>query len=103
MSQRTKIIIGVVALILGAAAIGWLYFQLSPDAWDSFVADMSGDNATSRPAAQPVVQRFRVAAGKPSNENQQLMSRMSKTPTRKSSLMKPGRSIRMLKSETRSG
>ncbi|MFN2221230.1 MAG: efflux RND transporter periplasmic adaptor subunit [Chloroflexota bacterium] len=63
MSQRTKIIIGVVALILGAAAIGWLYFQLSPDAWDSFVADMSGDNATSRPAAQPVVQRPSRSAG----------------------------------------
>ena len=57
MSQRTKIIIGVAALILGAVAIGWLYFQLSPGAWDDFLAEMSGDTTGSRPAAQPVVRR----------------------------------------------
>lgn len=57
MTQRTKIIIGVVALILAAVALGWLYFQLSPDAWDNFMADMSGDGAGSRPAAQPAVRR----------------------------------------------
>jgi multidrug resistance efflux pump len=63
MTQRTKIIIGVVALILGAVAIGWLYFQLSPDAWDDFLADMSGDGAASRPAAEPVVRRPSRNAG----------------------------------------
>ncbi len=63
MSQRTKIIIGVVALILGAVAIGWLYFQLSPEAWDDFMADMSGDGATSRPAAQPVARRPSRSSG----------------------------------------
>ena len=63
MSQRTKIIIGVAALILGAAAIGWLYFQLSPGAWDGFLADMRGDSAAPRPAAQPVVRRPSRSAG----------------------------------------
>ena len=57
MSQRTKIIIGVVALIVGAVAVGWLYFQLSPNAWDDFVAEMGGDTSSPQPAAQPVVQR----------------------------------------------
>ncbi|MGD2079170.1 MAG: hypothetical protein PVH18_12355, partial [Chloroflexota bacterium] len=57
MNQRTKIIIGVVALIVGALAIGWLYFQISPGAWDDFMADMSGDGASPQPAAQPVARR----------------------------------------------
>jgi len=57
MSQRTKIIIGVVALIVGAVAVGFLYFQLSPTAWDDFLADMSGESAGPQPAAQPVVRR----------------------------------------------
>ncbi len=63
MSQRTKVIIGVVALILGAVAIGWLYFQLSPNAWDNFMADMSGDSAGSRPAAQPAARQPSRSAG----------------------------------------
>ena len=57
MTQRTKIIIGVAALILGAVAIGWLYFQLSPETWDDFLAEMSGDTSRPQPAAQPVVRR----------------------------------------------
>jgi len=57
MSQRTKIIVGVMALILGAVAIGSIYFLLSPGAWDEFTAEMRGETDTSRPAAEPVARR----------------------------------------------
>jgi multidrug resistance efflux pump len=63
MSQRTKIIVGVVALLVGAVAVGWLYFQLSPDAWDDFMSDMSGDTAGPRPEAQPVVRQTSSSEG----------------------------------------
>ena len=57
MKGNSKIILGVVALILGAVLIGWLYFQLSPGAWDDFMAEMAGESTTSRPEAQPVARR----------------------------------------------
>ena len=57
MSQTTKIIAGVVALIVGAIAVGWIYFQLSPDAWEQFTAEMAGEGGSTRPEAQTVVRR----------------------------------------------
>ncbi len=57
MSQRTKTIAGVLALIFGALAIGWIYFQLSPDAWDHFLAEMSGETTGTRPDTGPVARR----------------------------------------------
>lgn len=63
MNQKTKIIAGVAALILGAVAVGWLYFQLSPGAWEQFLAEMSGETAGSRPETQPVVRRPARRAG----------------------------------------
>ena len=56
MSQNRKIIAGVVALVVGAILVGWLYFQLSPDAWDDFMAEMGGEGE-ARSASQPVVRR----------------------------------------------
>ena len=63
MNQKTKIIAGVAALILGAVAVGWLYFQLSPGAWEQFLAEMSGETAGSRPETRPVVRRPARRAG----------------------------------------
>lgn len=57
MSQKTKIIAGVIALIAGAVAIGWIYYQLNPGAWDQFTAEMAGDTVAARPEARPVVRR----------------------------------------------
>ncbi len=57
MSQKTKIIAGVVALIVGAIAVGWIYFQLSPGAWEQFTAEMAGESGQARPEAQAVVRR----------------------------------------------
>ena len=58
MNQRTKIILGVVALILGAVAIGWIYFTLSPGAWEDFMAEMSGETSGARQESQPVVRQL---------------------------------------------
>ncbi len=57
MSQRTKIIAGVVALIVGAVAVGWIYFQLSPGAWEQFTAEMAAEGGQTRPETQAVVRR----------------------------------------------
>ncbi|MGD2048208.1 MAG: efflux RND transporter periplasmic adaptor subunit [Chloroflexota bacterium] len=56
MSQRMKIIAGALALILGAVAIGWLYFQLSPGAWEQFMAEMEGET-TTQPESRLAVRR----------------------------------------------
>jgi multidrug resistance efflux pump len=64
MNQKTKIIAGVAALILGAVAVGWLYFQLSPGAWEQFLAEMSGETAGSRPETQPALRRPVRRAGR---------------------------------------
>ena len=63
MSQRTKIIAGVIALILGAVAIGWLYFQLSPGAWDQFKAEMTGEASSSASEPQQIIRRTSPTAG----------------------------------------
>jgi multidrug efflux pump subunit AcrA (membrane-fusion protein) len=58
MKQKVTIIGIVVALILGAVAVGWLYYRANPAAWEAFTAEMSGQSggssAPSRPASQPV-------------------------------------------------
>ena len=56
MKRKLGIIAVVVALIAGAAGIGWLYFRLNPAAWDNFVAEMQGEttsSAASRPVQRP--------------------------------------------------
>ena len=63
MNQTTRIIAGVAALIIGAVAIGWIYFQLSPDAWDEFTAEMAGESTQSRPDTQPDIRRPASRAG----------------------------------------
>jgi multidrug resistance efflux pump len=57
MSQRTKTIAGVLALIIGAFAIGWIYFQLSPGAWEQFLDEMSGETTESGSGSETVVRR----------------------------------------------
>ena len=58
MKQKVTIIGIVLALILGAVAVGWLYYRANPAAWGAFVAEMSGEAggnpAPSRPVSQPV-------------------------------------------------
>ena len=63
MNQRTKTIAGVAALILGAVAIGFIYFQLSPNAWDDFTAEMAGESTQSRTEQQPIIRRPARRAG----------------------------------------
>jgi HlyD family secretion protein len=56
MRQKLGIVAIVVALIVGAVGVGWLYFRLNPAAWDEFVAEMQGDTSVSaapRPAKRP--------------------------------------------------
>jgi HlyD family secretion protein len=57
MNQRTKTIAGVAALVIGAVAIGFIYFQLSPNAWDDFTAEMAGEPTQSRSQEQPIIRR----------------------------------------------
>ena len=57
MNQTTKIVGGVLALIVGAIAIGWIYFQLNPEAWNQFTAEMAGDTSGTQPESRPVVRR----------------------------------------------
>ena len=58
MKQKVTIIGIVVALILGAGIVGWLYYRANPAAWESFVAELNGESsggsAPSRPVSQPV-------------------------------------------------
>jgi len=56
MRRKLGIIAVVIALIAGAAGIGWLYFRLNPAAWDDFVAEVRGEttsSAASSPAKRP--------------------------------------------------
>ena len=58
--KRTITIIGmVVALIVGAVAVGWVYYRANPDAWETFVAEMNGESTSSPSAARPIVQSSR--------------------------------------------
>lgn len=64
MNQRFKVFLGVVALIVAAGAVGWLYFALSPGAWEEFTADMSGESGGSQPeTSQPVIRRPSRSSG----------------------------------------
>jgi multidrug efflux pump subunit AcrA (membrane-fusion protein) len=58
MKQKVAIMGIVVALIVGAVAVGWLYYRANPAAWEAFVAEMNGESssvsAPSRPVSQPV-------------------------------------------------
>ena len=54
MKRRLGIIALVLALIAGAAGIGWLYFRLNPAAWNGFVAEMQGETLSpSSPGRTP--------------------------------------------------
>jgi multidrug resistance efflux pump len=52
--RRITIVAIVIALIAGAALIGWLYFRANPAAWDDFIAEMEGE---ARPAAPEPARR----------------------------------------------
>ena len=49
--KRTLVTLAIIiALIVGAVAIGWLYFRANPDAWDDFSAQMQGEQTGGIPA-----------------------------------------------------
>jgi HlyD family secretion protein len=62
MKRKLGILAVAVALVAGAAGIGWLYFRLNPAAWDDFVAEMRGET-TSSAAPRPVQRPARKAGG----------------------------------------
>ena len=58
--KRTITIVGIiVALIVGAVAVGWVYYRANPGAWKTFVAEMSGETTPGSSAPRPVVQPSR--------------------------------------------
>jgi hypothetical protein len=62
--ERKRLVIMVavvVGLIVGAFAIGWFYYQLNPDEWSAFTAEMSGEGEDS--PAPRVVRRPALSAG----------------------------------------
>lgn len=61
MKRPVVIVAVVLALILGAVGIGWLYFRLTPGAWESFLTEMRGEGGP-RPA-RPSVSRPRTSEG----------------------------------------
>ncbi|MFN2246507.1 MAG: HlyD family secretion protein [Candidatus Promineifilaceae bacterium] len=58
MNEKVKIIIGVTGIIVVAIAIGWIYYALNPSAWDSFIADMSGESTSSVTASSSAPRPF---------------------------------------------
>lgn len=52
--RKTTILAIIIAIIAGAALVGWLYFRANPAAWDDFLAEMEGE---AQPAAPAAVQR----------------------------------------------
>ncbi|MFO7918615.1 MAG: HlyD family efflux transporter periplasmic adaptor subunit [Anaerolineae bacterium] len=59
MKRPVVIVAVVVALIVGAVAVGWLYFRLTPGAWESFLAQMqqeegvgTGRSSVGRPRSR---------------------------------------------------
>ena len=65
MRRKLGIIAVVIALVLGAVGIGWVYFRANPAAWDDFVAEMRGEttsSAASRPVQRPARQSGRLLA-----------------------------------------
>lgn len=63
MKQKITIIVIVVALVLGATAVGWIYYRANPDAWAALVADLNGEGTASRPAASRPASRPSRATG----------------------------------------
>lgn len=63
MKRRITIIGIVVALIVGAVAIGWIYYRANPGAWAAFVAEMNGERSTSPSASRPAGQPARRSLG----------------------------------------
>ncbi len=55
MKRSITIIVIIVALVLGAVGIGWLYYRANPDEWESFLSDMSGQETASA-APRPLIQ-----------------------------------------------
>jgi len=56
MKRTISILAIIVALIVGAVGIGWVYFRLNPAAWDEFVAQIQGETTTGtapRPVRRP--------------------------------------------------
>jgi len=46
--KRTPFVIAAILLLLvGAVAIGWIYYQDNPDEWDSFLEEMGGQPSSS--------------------------------------------------------
>ncbi len=59
--RRTTLLVIVIALIAGAALIGWLYFRANPAAWEDFLAEMEGE--AHPPAPEAVRRQPRRAEG----------------------------------------
>jgi multidrug resistance efflux pump len=65
MKRKVAIIAIVVVLIAGTVGAAWLYFGLNPAAWDEFVAEMQGEQASStapRPVKRPARGSARLVA-----------------------------------------
>ena len=62
MNEERKRIIIIVAvtmgLIIGAVAIGWIYYSVNPTAWTDLTAELSGETVDS-PAPRPVPSEVR--------------------------------------------
>jgi HlyD family secretion protein len=66
MKRTLTIILVVIGLIVGAFAIGWLYYRANPDEWTSFQAEMAGEErstTSSSSASRPVIRPDRKASG----------------------------------------
>lgn len=60
--KRPVVIVAVaMALIVGAVAIGWLYFRLTPGAWENFLAEMEGEVGVQPPISRPRPRREDLA------------------------------------------
>ncbi len=63
MKQKLMIPIVVIALIVGATAVAWVYYSANPAAWDAFVAEMNGEGTVSRPETSRPVSRPSRSSG----------------------------------------
>ena len=67
--DRKRLIVtagAVMALIVGAIAVGWIYYRLNPEEWSALTADLSGagsDRPAPRPAVENNVRRQTTTAG----------------------------------------
>lgn len=53
MKRSLFVVLAIVVLVAGAAAVGWIYYQANPEEWDSFWDEMGGEASTSS-APKPV-------------------------------------------------